>query len=66
MRAERDGAVTEAIADRLREIQSGLAPGARGSVKILGRYRKAAELLLPHRYDRLDVNFQTIHCSMWR
>lgn len=63
VRAEHDGAVTQAVADRLREIRSGLAPGARASVKILGRYRKAAELLPPRRYDRLDVHFQTIHSS---
>ena len=63
IRAEMDAAVTAAVADRLTTIQSGLAPGARASVKVLGRYRNAAELMPARRYARLDVSFQTIHAS---
>lgn len=32
-------------------------------MKVLGRYRNAAELLPARRHDRLDVSFQTIHAS---
>ena len=62
-RAEMDTAVTAAIADRLSTIQSGLPPGERASVKVLGRYRNAAELMPARRHDRVDVSFQTIHAS---
>ncbi len=63
VRAETDTAVTAAITARLREIHAGLQPGTKASVKVLGRYRNAAQLLPPLRYDRLDVAFQTIHAS---
>lgn len=63
IRAEMSTAVTAAIADRLSAIQAELAPGARASVKVLGRYRNAAELMPARLHHRLDVSFQTIHAS---
>lgn len=63
IRAEMDTAVTAAIAERLSAIQGGLGAGARASIKVLGRYRNAAELMPARRHDRLDVSFQTIHAS---
>lgn len=58
-----EAGVTDTIAQRLSELCAVVPEGSIESVKILGRYRREAELLPLARYRGLDVTFQTVHSS---